>query len=121
MCTDIDGLNVLFPSVHMTLFMTKHLHRAGKFVLPVLQGTIKGTTNMISFKYSFLSALFGGVIGGVLGAMLTLKIFGKQGQEQADDDEEEAARHPAEMRVQPEAILRLPRREPVEHDYLHEI
>ena len=77
---------------------------------------------MISFKYFFLSALFGGVIGGVLGAMLTLEIFGEQGQEQAEEeDEEEAAHHPAEMRVQPEAILRLPRREPVEHDYLHEI
>ena len=77
---------------------------------------------MISFKYSFLSALFGGVIGGFLGAMLTLKIFGDQGQGQvqADDDEEEA-RHQAEMRLQPEAILRLPRREPVEHDYIHEI
>ena len=100
------------------------INRAGKFLLPVLQRTIKGTTNMISFKYSFLSALFGGVIGGFLGAMLTLKIFGyqgPQGQEQADEDEEEAARHPAEMRLQPEAILRLPRREPVEHDYIHEI
>ena len=74
---------------------------------------------MISFKYSFLSALFGGVIGGFLGALLTLKIFGDQGQEQADDEEE--ARHPAEMRLQPEAILRLPRREPVEHEYIHEI
>ena len=63
---------------------------------------------MISFKYSFLSALFGGVIGGFLGALLTLKIFGDQGQEQADDEEE--ARHPAEMR-----------REPVEHEYIHEI
>ena len=91
-----------------------------KFVLSVLQDTIKATTTMISFKYFFVSALFGGVIGGVLGAMLTLEIFGDQGQEQADDDEEEA-RHPAEMRLQPEAILRLPRREPVEHDYLHEI
>ena len=76
---------------------------------------------MKSFKYSFLSALFGAVIGGVLGAMFTLTIFRKQGQEQADEDEEEAARHPAEMRLQPEAILRLPRREPVEHDYIHEI
>ena len=86
----------------------------------VLHGAIKGTTNMISFKYSFLSALFGGLIGGFLGAMLTLKIFGDQGQEQADDDEEEAL-HPAEMRLQPEAILRLPRREPEEHDCIHEI
>ena len=69
---------------------------------------------MISFKYSFLSALFGGVIGGFLGAMLTVKIFGdqEQEQEQADDDE---------MRLQLEAILRLSRREPVEHDYIHEI
>ena len=76
---------------------------------------------MISYKYSFLSALFGGVIGGFLGAMLTLKIFGDQGQEQADDDGEEAAHHPAEMRLQPEAIMRLPRREPVEHDYINGI
>ena len=98
-----------------------HSTQVEEFVLSVLQGTIKATTNMISFKYFFLSALFGGVIGGVLGAMLTLEIFGEQGQEQAEEDEEEAARHPAEMRVQPEAILRLPRREPVEHDYLNEI
>ena len=84
-----------------------------KFVLSVLQGTIKATTTMISFRYFFLSALFGGVIGGFLGAMLTLKIFGdqEQEQEQADDDE---------MRLQPEAILRLSRREPVEHDYVPE-
>ena len=75
---------------------------------------------MISFKYFFLSALFGGDISGVLGAMLTLKIFGDQGQEQADDDEEEA-RHPTEMRLQQEATLRLHRREPVEHDYIPEI
>ena len=86
-----------------------------KFVLSVLQGTIKATTTMISFRYFFLSALFGGVIGGALGAMFTLNIFGEQGQEQAEEDEE------AEMRLQPEAILRLPRREPVEHDYIHEI
>ena len=90
-----------------------------KFVLLVLQGTIKATTTMISFRYFFLSALFGGVIGGVLGAMFTLNIFVEQGQEQAEEDEEEAARHPAEMRLRPEAIL--PRREPVEHDYIHEI
>ena len=77
---------------------------------------------MISFRYFFLSALFGGVIGGVLGAMFTLNIFVEQAQEQAEEDEEEAARHPAaEMRLQQEAILRLPRREPVEHDYIHEI
>ena len=75
---------------------------------------------MISFKYSFLTALFGGVIGGFLGAMLTLKIFGDQGQEQADDDNQEV-RHPAEIMQQPEAILRLPRREPVEHDYIQQI
>ena len=75
---------------------------------------------MISFIYLFLSALFGGVIGGGLGAMLTLKIFGDQGQEQADLDEEET-RHPAEMRLQLEATPRLPRREPVEHDYIPEI
>ena len=97
------------------------IHRAGKFVLPVLQDTIKATTTTISFKYFSLSALFGGVIGGVLGAILMLEIFGEQGQEQAEEDEEEAARHPAEMRLQPEAILRLPRREPDEHDYLNEI
>ena len=83
-----------------------HEHRTlAKHVLP---GTVKGTTNMISFKYSFLSALFGGVIGGVLGVMLTLKIFGEQGQEQADEDEE--------------ALLQLELgKEPVEHDYIPEI
>lgn len=85
-----------------------------------MQGTIKATTTMISFRYFFLSALFGGVIGGVLGAMFTLNIFVEQAQEQAEEDEEEAARHPAaEMRLRPEVIL--PRREPVEHDYIHEI
>ena len=61
---------------------------------------------MSSFQYFLLSALFGGVIGGGLGAMLTLKIFGD---------------HPAEMRLQLEATPRLPRREPVEHDYIPEI
>ena len=72
---------------------------------------------MISFKYSFLTALFGGVIGGFLGAMLTLKIFGDQ---QPDDDNQDV-RYPAEIMQQPEAILRLPRREPVEHDYIQQI
>ena len=66
---------------------------------------------MISFKYFFWSALFGGVIGGVLGAMLTLNIFSDQRQEQAEGRE---ALHPA-------ADMRLPRREPVEHDYIPDI
>ena len=68
---------------------------------------------MIYLKYFFLSALSGGVIGGVLGAMLTLKIFGDQGpeREQADEDEEEDRdRGAPDMR-----------REPVEHDYIPEI
>ena len=77
---------------------------------------------MISFKYSFLTALFGGVIGGFLGAMLMLKIFGDQGQEQADDDDQQVRHdHPDEIMQQPEAILRLPRREPVEHEYIQHI
>ena len=77
---------------------------------------------MISFKYFFWSALFGGVIGGVLGAMLTLQIFDDQRREQADEHEDRGALHPAaDMRLQQEAILRLPRREPVEHDYIPEI
>ena len=79
---------------------------------------------MISFKYSFLTALFAGVIGGFLGAMLTLKIFGDQEQEHADDDNEDdiqEVRQPAEIMQQPEAILRLPRREPVELDYIQQI
>ena len=69
---------------------------------------------MISFKYFFWSALFGGVIGGVLGAMLMLNIYDDRhdrGQEQAEGRE---ALHPA-------ADMRLPRREPVEHDYIPEI
>ena len=77
---------------------------------------------MISFKYFFWSALFGGVIGGVFGAMLTLKILDVHRREQADEDEDREALHPAaDMRLQQEAILRLPRREPVEHDYIPEI
>ena len=76
---------------------------------------------MISFNNFFLSALFGGVIGGVLGAMLTLKIFGDQGQEQADEDEEEDRNRGAPDVRQQEAILGLPRREAVEHDYIPEI
>ena len=76
---------------------------------------------MISFNNFFLSALFGGVIGGVLGAMLTLKIFADQGQEQADEHEEEDRDRGAPDVRQQEAILRLPRREAVEHDYIPEI
>ena len=60
---------------------------------------------MISFNNIIWSAIFGGVIGGVLGAMLTLKIFGDQGPEQAED--EEGDRGGPDMR-----------REPVEHDYI---
>ena len=63
---------------------------------------------MISFNNFFWSAFFGGVIGGVLGAMLTFKIFGDQGQEQADEEDRDGGG--------PE--VRLPRREPVEHDYI---
>ena len=59
----------------------------------------------------------GGVIGVALGAMLTFQVFDDQRHEQAEDEEE--VLHPAEMRLRPEAIL--PRREPVEHDYIHEI
>ena len=77
----------------------------------VLRGTVRATNNMISFRYSFLSALFGGVIGGFLGAMLTLKIFGVQGQQQADEEDRDG-RAPD---------VRLPRREAVEHDYIPEI
>ena len=65
---------------------------------------------MDSFKKIFLSALFGGVIGGFLGAMLTLKIFGDQGPEQAEDEEGDRDRGAPDMR-----------REPVEHDYIPEI
>ena len=74
---------------------------------------------MFSFKYFFWSALFGGVIGVALGAMLTFQVFDDQQHEQAEDDEE--VLHPAaDMRLQQEAILRLPGREPVEHDYVPE-
>ena len=78
---------------------------------------------MISFKYFLWSALFGSVIGGVFGAMLTLQIFDDQRRrEQPAEDEDREALHPAaDMRLQQEAILRLPRREPVEHDYIPEI
>ena len=79
---------------------------------------------MIYLKYFFLSALSGGVIGGVLGAMLTLKIFGDQGpeREQADEDkEEDRDRGAPDMRQQQEAILIQPRKKPVEHDYIPEI
>ena len=65
---------------------------------------------MDSFKKIFLSALFGGVIGGFLGAMLTLKIFGDQGPEQAEDEEGDRDRGAPDMK-----------REPVEHDYIPEI
>lgn len=53
----------------------------------------------------------GGVIGVALGAMLTFQVFDDQRHEQAEDDD---------MRLQQEAILRLPGREPVEHDYVPE-
>ena len=77
---------------------------------------------MIYFKYFFLSALSGGVIGGVLGAMLTLKIFGDQGPEREQaDEEEDRDRGAPDMGLQQEAILILPRKEPVEHDYIPEI
>ena len=66
---------------------------------------------MFSFKYFFWSALFGGVIGVALGAMLTFQVFDDQRHEHDDEDD---------MRLQQEAILRLPRREPVEHDYVPE-
>ena len=73
---------------------------------------------MFSFKYFFWSALLGGVIGVALGAMLTFQVFDDQRHEQAEDDEE--VLHRADMRLQQEAILRLPGREPVEHDYVPE-
>ena len=76
----------------------------------VLRGTIRATNNMISFNNFIWSAIFGGVIGGVLGAMLTLKIFGDQGPEQAEDEEGDRDRGAPDMR-----------REPVEHDYIPEI
>ena len=73
---------------------------------------------MFSFKYFFWSALLGGVIGVAWGAMLTFQVFDDQRNEQAEDDEE--VLHRADMRLQQEAILRLPGREPVEHDYVPE-
>ena len=77
---------------------------------------------MIYFKYFFLSALSVGVIGDVLGAMLTLKIFGDQGPEpEQADEEEDRDRGAPDMGLQQEAILILPRKEPVEHDYIPEI
>ena len=77
---------------------------------------------MISFNNFFWSALFGGVIGGVLGAMWTLNIFGDQEPGQAErEEEEDRDRGAPDMRLQQEAILRLPRREPVEHEYVPEI
>ena len=77
---------------------------------------------MIYFKYFFLSALSGGVIGGVLGAMLTLKIFGDQGPEREQAvEEEDGDRGAPDMGLQQEALLILPRKEPVEHDYIPEI
>ena len=77
---------------------------------------------MISFNNFFWSALCGGVIGGVLGAMLTLKIFGDQEPGQAErEEEEDRDRGAPDMRLQQEAILRLHRREPVEHEYIPEI
>ena len=78
---------------------------------------------MISFNNFFWSALFGGVIGGVLGAMLTLKTFGDQEPGQAEREEEEDPNRDRapDMRLQQEAILRLHRREPVEHEYIPEI
>ena len=76
---------------------------------------------MVSFKQFFWSALFGGVIGVALGAMLTFQIFDDQRLEQADEGEDREVLHPADdMRLQQEAILRLPRREPVEHDCIPE-
>ena len=81
-----------------------------KKCVTVLRGTITATNNMISSNNFIWSALFGGVIGGVLGAMLTLKIFGNQGQEQAEDEERDRDRGAPDMR-----------REPVEHEYIPEI
>ena len=78
---------------------------------------------MISFNNFFWSALCGGVIGGVLGAMLTLKIFGDQepGQAEREVEEDPNRDRAPDMRLQQEAILRLHRREPVEHEYIPEI
>ena len=59
---------------------------------------------MISFNNFIWSALLAGVIGGVLGAMLTLKIFGEQGREQAEPPT------PPNMG-----------KEPVEDDYIPEL
>ena len=107
-------------------FRTPHLRLPIKKVdgtnpTEILRGTTRATNNMVSFKYFFWSALFGGVIGVALGAMLTFQIFDDQRHEQADEDEDREVLHPAaDMRLQQEAILRLPRREPVEHDYIPE-
>ena len=54
-----------------------------------------------------------GVIGGVLGAMLTLKIFGEQEREQAEEDRDRGDRGD---RGAPDMG-----REPVEHDYIPEL
>ena len=62
---------------------------------------------MISFNNFIWSALLAGVIGGVLGAMLTLKIFGDQEREQAEEDRDRGAPDMG--------------REPVEHDYIPEL
>ena len=59
---------------------------------------------MISFDNFIWSAILAGVIGGVLGAMLTLKIFGDQGPEQAEPPP------PPNMG-----------KEPVEDDYIPEL
>ena len=79
----------------------------------VLRGTIRATNNMISFDNFIWSALLAGVIGGVLGAMLTLKIFGDQEREQAEEDRDRGHRGD---RGAPDMG-----REPVEHDYIPEL
>ena len=90
-----------------------------------LRGTIRATHNMISFNNFPWRVLFVGVIGVALGAMLRRKIFGDQEpeREQAEDEheEEDRDRGAPDMRLHQEAILRLHRREPVEHDYIPEI
>ena len=73
----------------------------------VLRGTIRATNNMISFDNFIWSAILAGVIGGVLGAMLTLKIFGEQGREQADEDRDGGTPDMG--------------KEPVEDDYIPEL
>ena len=62
---------------------------------------------MISFDNFIWSALLAGFIGGVLGAMLTLKIFGDQEREQAEENRDRGT-HDME-------------REPVEDDYIPEL